>query len=130
MPSPIYKKTPKAPETAKPSTLQERLAKNLASYRKKLGMTQAQLAERLDVDTETVSRFERGIHLPSLAMLERIAGVLHLKISELLGEAEPQPLSSAIAISAWLNAIPEPHREFLAKMVHAWSEHFSKEVPN
>ncbi len=48
------------------------LGRNIAGRRKILGLTQAVLAEQLGIDTVTVSRFERGSHLPSLLRLEHI----------------------------------------------------------
>jgi transcriptional regulator with XRE-family HTH domain len=59
------------PETAD-LPLSVRLSRNISARRRSLGLTQAQLAERLGVDTETLSRFERGKHLPSLSTLERL----------------------------------------------------------
>lgn len=50
------------------------------------GFTQAQLAERLGagVAVETVSRFERGVLVPSLPTIERIAHVLGTDVDGLL----------------------------------------------
>ena len=69
-----------------------RLSRNIASRRRELNLTQAQLAERLCVDTETLSRFERGKHLPSLATLERLAEQLQTTVAVLLEETTPQVL--------------------------------------
>lgn len=55
------------------SDLAVRLSRNMTARRHALGLTQAQVAERLCLDTETVSRFERGKHLPSLVTLERLS---------------------------------------------------------
>ena len=41
-----------------------RIGRFIAEQRKKLGLTQAQLAEVLDVSNKTISRWERGINLP------------------------------------------------------------------
>jgi transcriptional regulator with XRE-family HTH domain len=61
-----------------------------------LGLTQAQLAECLEVDSETISRFERGKHLPPLLTLERLADILKLPLSVLLQE-EPTTLPQGLA---------------------------------
>lgn len=41
-----------------------------------LGLTQAQLAQRLDVTDKAVSKWERGKSLPDIALLNRLAAEL------------------------------------------------------
>ena len=41
-----------------------KIGRFIAEQRKRLGLTQAQLAEVLDVSNKTISRWERGINLP------------------------------------------------------------------
>ena len=59
--------------------LAKRIGKRIADRRKVLGWTQEQLAERVRVDAETISRFERGVNLPSLPTLERLAAALRVE---------------------------------------------------
>jgi transcriptional regulator with XRE-family HTH domain len=48
------------------------------------GLSQAQLAERTDVAIETISRTERGVLAPSVAVLVRIADALEVGLDELV----------------------------------------------
>lgn len=57
-------------------------------------------AERLGMEVETLSRFERGRHVPSLLTLERLVTVLRSTCGELLDEAPPRPSSDALATNA------------------------------
>lgn len=50
------------------------------SYRKKLGMTQAELARRAGVPRTNITRFEGGSYNPSLEMMVRIAAALGMKL--------------------------------------------------
>ena len=50
------------------------------SYRKKLGMTQAELARRAGVQRTNITRFEGGSYNPSLEMMVRIAAALGMKL--------------------------------------------------
>ena len=50
------------------------------SYRKKLGMTQAELARRSGVPRTNITRFEGGSYNPSLEMMVRIAAALDMKL--------------------------------------------------
>ncbi len=101
--------------TAEP--LAVRLPRNISKQRQALGLTQAQLAERLGVDTETLSRFERGKHLPSLLTLERLAGVLFMTVGELLSEEPIVADDDAIAISSWLSRLSPEDKLFAQGML-------------
>jgi transcriptional regulator with XRE-family HTH domain len=48
------------------------------------GLTQEQLAERLERSVDTVSNLERGISLPAHATLERLCQALDLRLEEIL----------------------------------------------
>lgn len=89
-----------------------RLSRNISTRRRTLGLTQAQLAERLGVDTETLSRFERGKHLPSLTTLERLAGLLLTTVGELLAEQQQEADDDALAVTSWLSALTPADRVF------------------
>jgi len=80
--------------------LPKRLGKNLANARKTRGWTQAALAEQLGMEPESISRFERGATLPSLATLEQIAGFLDTRIADLLAEYPDTAYAEAQRISA------------------------------
>ena len=60
------------------------LGKNVKYYRFKAGLTQEQLAERINASTNYVGRLERGQHNPSLAKIELIAHSLNIESYELL----------------------------------------------
>ena len=94
------------------STLEQRLALNLATRRKALGLTQAKLAEELGVDTETLSRFERGKHLPALRTLERLAELLQTTISMLIAPEWIGPIAEGTQASAWLAGLDPADRAF------------------
>ena len=60
----------------------------ISQRRAALGLTQAQLAQRLDVTDKAVSKWERGKSLPDTALLSRVAAELRVSVVELLsGEA-------------------------------------------
>src|SRR5437762_1799188 len=71
--------------------LARKLGANIASRRKARKWSQAELAERLGVAPETISRFERGATLPSLMTLHRIGQVLKSSMAELIAESSPAP---------------------------------------
>lgn len=63
----------------------------IAQMRKEVGMTQKQLAEKLNISDRTVSKWERGAGFPDISMLEPLADALGLNVMELLrGERMPE----------------------------------------
>ena len=56
----------------------------IAKLRTSMGMTQAQLAQRLDVTDKAVSKWERGKSLPDVGILGRLAAELRVSVVEIL----------------------------------------------
>ena len=98
---------------AKVEPLTVRLSKNIACRRRELGLTQAQLAEKVGVDTETLSRFERGKHLPSLATLEKLANQLLISVADLLAEQTKSADDDALILTSWLSDLSPTDKIFI-----------------
>ena len=62
----------------------QRIGKFIAQQRKELGLTQAELAEKLHVTDKAISRWERAIGLPDINMLEPLAEALNVNLVELV----------------------------------------------
>lgn len=62
------------------------LNENIRNTRKNKGYTQEELAVRLHVTRQTVSKWEKGISVPDAALLSEMAEILDVSVSELLGE--------------------------------------------
>lgn len=65
------------------SNVERNIGGRVAGLRRGKGLTQAQLAEMVDVATETISRLERGVSMPSLKTLENIARFLDVPLKAL-----------------------------------------------
>lgn len=57
----------------------------IAACRKRIGLTQAELGERLGVTAQSVSGWERGSFLPDTGILQDLALILDTSVDELLG---------------------------------------------
>lgn len=101
------------------------VARNIGERRRALGLTQAQLAERLGVDTETLSRFERGKHVPTLKNLIRLAGLLQTTVAELLVEDKQQPSEEATIVTAWLAVLTPEDKAFALESLKRSCEHLA-----
>ena len=102
------------------------LGQNIAERRRAINWTQDRLAERLGVEAETVSRFERGVTVPSLHTLDRLARALKTRAADLLSESSTEPSDQAIRISAWLDGVPERDRIFVVDQIKRLCDHFRK----
>ena len=66
------------------------LNENIKALRKTNGLTQDELAIRLNVVRQTVSKWEKGLSVPDAEMLQRIAEVFEVSVSQLLGSTISQ----------------------------------------
>lgn len=62
----------------------EKFGNFIAAMRREKGMTQKQLAEKLYLSNKAVSKWERGLSMPDIAVLEPLADALSVTVTELL----------------------------------------------
>lgn len=60
------------------------IAKKIKEYRKKRGMTQAELAEKIDLGTKQISRIEIGEFYPSLNTFFKIVDALNINLEDFI----------------------------------------------
>jgi len=77
----------------------------LAALRKKADMTQMELADRLCVTRQAISKYEQGESFPNVSILVLIAEVFHITLDELIGSGDPTNGEATILKSV---AIGEP----------------------
>ena len=66
------------------------LNKNIKALRKAKGLSQEELAIKLNVVRQTVSKWEKGLSVPDAGMVIQIAEVLDTTVNVLLGEEIPK----------------------------------------
>ncbi len=59
------------------------IGSQIARVRKERELTQANLAEKIDVTVETISRLERGVSMPSIKTLGAISKALSIRLKDL-----------------------------------------------
>ena len=77
------------------------MAEVITNRRKELGMTQKDLAEKLNITDKAVSKWERGIACPDTATIPKLAGILGITIEELM-TAKPVETSSHREGTWWI----------------------------
>lgn len=63
------------------------LGERIKHHRKRLGLTQEQLAERMGVSPQAVSKWENNLSCPDIAALPQLAEVFGISVDELLGKS-------------------------------------------
>ena len=61
------------------------LGENLRRMRERRGITQEELAERVHVVRQTVSKWEKGLSVPDADLLMAVAETLQVSVSDLIG---------------------------------------------
>lgn len=62
---------------------------NIKKHRKKKGISQEEMAVKLNVVRQTVSKWEKGLSVPDFAMLIKISELLEVSVGDLLGTKIP-----------------------------------------
>lgn len=74
--------------------------KNLAKLRKDAGMSQFELAERLGVSQQTISKYEKGTRQPDNATLLKLSEIFNCSVDYLLGRTDdPSPRDETSTVS-------------------------------
>lgn len=89
--------------------MQETMGKRMAAYRKEMGMTQDELAEKVGVSAQAVSKWENDQTCPDITLLPALAKIFGITVDELLsGKAEAQPA---------VQLVPEEKRKDIKDMM-------------
>lgn len=71
--------------------LKHQIGENIAAYRKKAGLTQAGLAEKLNYSDKAISKWERGESVPDVLTLVQLAQQLDITVEDLLSDPNALP---------------------------------------
>ena len=76
------------------------LKENIKKIRKTKGLSQEELAVKLNVVRQTISKWEQGLSVPDSEMLLAISEVLETPVSTLLGETISEPQADDLKVIA------------------------------
>ena len=75
------------------------IGENIKTYRQKKGYTQEEVANRLHVTRQTISKWEKNYSIPDAEVLVKLADVLEVQTSQLLEDVyKRQTLSSVLSV--------------------------------
>ena len=74
------------------------LSENIKTIRKSKGLTQEELAVKLNVVRQTISKWEQGLSVPDSELLLALSEALETPVSTLLGEAITEPKADDLKV--------------------------------
>jgi transcriptional regulator with XRE-family HTH domain len=86
------------------ANIKEILAQNLKDHRRRLGITQSELAERASLSTQYLGMIEVARNFPTANVLERLAAALGIKSNELFSVADSPEVAMEQLQKAFLNS--------------------------
>lgn len=85
--------------------LKFQLGANIVSYRKRIGLTQAGLAEKLNYSDKAVSKWERGESVPDVLTMVQLADLFGVTVNDLLLDPNALPENTSRVEKAMEKAV-------------------------
>lgn len=113
------------------STLAVQIGDVIRKRRKAGGMTQAMLAEAVNLEIETVSRMENGLRLPTLEKLVEIANVFKMPVAAFFEHVDAAVKQSATElyaekITVALDSLPDAGKTFVLEVAQNYARYHVK----
>ena len=84
------------------------ISENIKNLRNKTGMTQKELAEKLYVTPQAVSRWENGEVEPSLETISTMAQIFQVTTDEIIGGPDKKPEKETVVKTEYVAVTPKP----------------------
>lgn len=110
----------------KEKSIAQAIGKAIAQKRMEKGLTQENVAEKLNIGYEAVSRIERGTVIPNIVRLVELADIFECGIDELLTASSLRPIDHANALLKQPEHLAEPDREWLLNVMTALADRLAK----
>ncbi|ABK07674.1 MULTISPECIES: helix-turn-helix domain-containing protein [Burkholderia] len=110
------------PDDAQDALLAARVGTAIAEQRRARGLTQAKLAEMIDLEQEAVSRWERGTRVPTLHRLQQLSDALNCSVDQLLQRGSKRPDDQLAMIADALDGLDSDERELVVNFVQQFAD--------
>ena len=98
-----------------------RIGRAIAQYRQQSGLTQEQVAEKLQIGNEAVSRMERGLIMPNVVRLLELAEIFDCTAAELLAESSPRLLDKTHHVHTAIASLAENDRQLMLHFLECFA---------
>lgn len=110
------------PDDAQDALLAARVRTAIAEQRRARGLTQAKLAEMIDLEQEAISRWERGTRMPTLHRLQQLSDALDCSVDQLLQRGSKRPDDQLAMIADALGGLDGDERELVVNFVQQFTD--------
>ena len=97
--------------------LSKQVGLTIAKYRQQSGLTQNEVAEKLNIGYEAVSRMERGIVMPTVERLVELAEIFNCEAADLLTQSSNRIEDQSAQIKSLLSDLGEQDRLLLLDII-------------
>ena len=87
--------------------MKQRIGLNIASYRKRAGLTQVGLAEKLNYSDKAISKWERGESIPDVLTLVQLAEQFEISVNDLLSDPNALPEGDSCNLERAMTKVSE-----------------------
>ena len=115
---------PRKSKTDSGTALAVRIGRSIKHARAVQKLTQAKLAEILEIETVTVSRIETGAQLPSLDRLDEFAKALKVSLTTLLAETDTSKNAMADLLVDSIKDLPVREQKFVHAFALTYAAHY------
>ncbi|WP_298184258.1 helix-turn-helix transcriptional regulator [uncultured Pseudomonas sp.] len=98
----------------------------IARQRVRCDLSQEQVAEKLEIGSEAVSRIERGIVMPNVERLVELAAIFNCDAAELLTEGSTRPEDQTRRLQGLLSTLNVGDRALVLEVVERLVERLSR----
>lgn len=114
---------PRKAKSATGADIAARIGRNIKIVRTRLGITQSQLAEKVSLETITISRIETGVQLPGIDRLEEIAQALQVRLPSLVADSSKKSAFVELLADV-ISDLPVREQEFLYGFAVTYAQHW------
>ena len=104
----------------KSKQLAELVGQAIARQRIRCKLSQEQVAEKLGIGSEAVSRIERGVVMPNIERLIELATVFGCETADLLTEGSTRQEDQARRLQGLLSVLDSGDRTLVLEFVESW----------
>lgn len=97
-----------------------KICNNIATYRREMGVTQAEFAEYLGVSPQAVSKWEQNASMPDICLIPKIAFFFNISIDTLFGTSDLD--AAALLVSKYSVQKNDKNYEDARKSIHSLLE--------
>lgn len=101
------------------SDLIKKIGHAIANRRRMAGLTQAEVAERLGISNDAISRMERGSIMPTVLRLIQFAEIFHCEAVDLLTESSTLLPDQSKRLAVLLAKLDDRERETLIGIIES-----------